>query len=79
VKRNIVEIGSAIVLFLAAYLSYSFAASLPVLSLVEPASGTNATFSDLAPDWITFSAWRVKWPKLRTICAGLCTDEELMR
>ena len=79
VKRHIVELGAAIVLSLAAYLSYSFASSLPVLSLVEPASGADATFSDLAPDWSAFPTWRVKWPKLRTFCAGVCTDEELMR
>jgi hypothetical protein len=79
VKRHIVEISGAIVLYVTAYLSCSIASSLPALSLVEPASGTDATFSDLAPDWISFPAWRVKWPKVRTFCAGLCTDEELMR
>jgi hypothetical protein len=78
-KRRIVEVGGAIVLILAGYLSYSIASSLPVLSLVEPGSGTDATFSDIAPDWITFPTWRLKWPEFRTFCAGLCTDEELMR
>jgi hypothetical protein len=79
VKRHIVEFGGAIVLSLAVYLSYSIASSSPVVSLAEPGSGTDATFSDLTPDWITFPVWRLKWPKLRTFCAGLCTDEELMR
>jgi hypothetical protein len=79
VKRHIIEIGGVIVLCLSAYLSDSIAASLPVLSFGEPASGTDATFSDLVPDWSTFPTWRLKWPKLRTFCAGLCTDEELMR
>jgi len=79
VKRHIVEIGGAIVLCVTAYLSFSIASSLPALSLVEPASGTDATFSDLEPDWISFAAWRVKWPKPHIFCAGLCTDEELMR
>ena len=78
-KRHIVEICGAIVLSLAAYLCYSIASSFPAWSLVEPGSGTDATFSDLAPDWINLPAWRLKWPKLRTFCAGLCTDEELMR
>jgi hypothetical protein len=79
VKRHIIEIGGAIMLCLAAYLSYSIASSLPVLSLVEPGSGTDATFRDLAPDWSTFPAWRLKWPEFRTFCAGLCTNEELTR
>jgi hypothetical protein len=79
VKRRIVEFGGAIVLCLATYLSYSIASSLPDLFLAEPGLGTDATFSELAPDWITFPTWRLKWPKLRTFCAGLCTDEELMR
>ena len=79
VKRHIVEAGGAIALCLAAYLCYSTMSSLPVWSLVEPGSGTDATFSDLVPDWISFPAWRLKWPKVRTFCAGLCTDEDLMR
>ncbi|MGB6688312.1 MAG: hypothetical protein WBE76_10755 [Terracidiphilus sp.] len=78
-KRQIVKLGGAMVLCLAAYLSYSIASSLPVLSLVGPGSGSDATFSDLAPDWITFPKWRLKWPEFRTFCAGLCTDEELMQ
>jgi hypothetical protein len=78
-KRRIVEVGGAIVLCLVAYLSFSIASLLPALSLIEPGSRTDATFSDLAPDWRTFPTWRLKWPKLRTFCAGLCTDEELMR
>ena len=78
-KRHIVKFGCAIVLSLAAYLSCSIASSLPVLSLVESGSDTDATFSDLAPDWSTFPAWRLKWPEFHTFCAGLCTDEELMR
>ena len=78
-KRHIVEIGGAIMLSLAACLSYSIALSLPALSLVESASGTDGTFSDLAPDWINLPALRLEWPNLRTFCAGLCTDEELMR
>jgi len=79
VKRHVVEVCAGLVLCLAAYLSYSIASSLRVWSLVEPGSGIDATFSDLAPDWINLPAWRLKWPKLRTFCAGLCTDEELMR
>jgi len=79
VKRHIVKLGGAMVLCLAGYLSYSIASSLPALSLAEPCSCTDATFSDLAPDWITFPTWRLKWPEFRTFCAGLCTDEELMR
>jgi hypothetical protein len=79
VKRHIVKFGGAIVLSLAAYLCYSIASSLPVLSLVESGSDADATFSDLAPDWINFPVWRLKWPEFRTFCAGLCTDEELMR
>jgi hypothetical protein len=79
VKRHIVEIGGAIVLYLAAYLSFSIASSLPGLSLVEPGSGRDVPFSDLAPDWINSPAWRLTWPKVRIFCAGLCTDEELMR
>ena len=78
-KGHIVELGGAIVLILSAYLGYSIASSLPDLSLAGPGSGTDATLSDLAPDWNTFPTWRVKWPKLRTFCAGLCTEEELMR
>jgi hypothetical protein len=78
-KRRIVEVGGAIALCLATYLCYSFASSLPALSLAQQSSGIDATFSDLAPDWKTFPRWRLKWPKLRTFCAGLCTDEELMR
>ena len=78
-KRGIVEAGGAIVLCLAAYLGYYIASSLPVLSLAEPGAAADATFSDLPPDWITFPAWQLKWPKLHTFCAGLCTDEELMR
>ena len=78
-KRHIIEVGGAIVLCLAAYLSYSVVSSLPVLSLAAPSLGRDVTFSDLAPDWITFPAWRLKWPELRTFCVGLCTDEELMR
>lgn len=66
-------------LCLAAYLSYSIASSLSVLSLAEPGAGADATFSDLAPDWSILPAWRLKWPRLRTFCVGLCTDEELMR
>jgi hypothetical protein len=79
VNRHIVKFCGAIVLCLAAYLCYSIASSLPVLSLVESGSDTDATFSDLAPDWSKFPAWRVKWPEFRTFCAGLCTEEELMR
>jgi len=79
VKRHIVEIGGVIALSLAAYLSYSIASSMPALSLAQQSSGIDATFSDLAPDWKTLPRWRLKWPKLRTFCAGLCTDEELMR
>jgi|GEM_PF-5699000 len=78
-KRRIVEVGGTIVLCVGAYLGCYMASSLPPLSLVEPASGTDATFSDLTPDWICFPAWRVKWPKLHTFCAGLCAYEELMR
>lgn len=78
-KRRIVEAGSAIVLSLAAYLSYSIASSLPFLSLAEPGTAADATFSDLSPDWITFPEWRLKWPKLHAFCVGLCTDEELMQ
>ena len=78
-KRRIVEVGGAIVMWLAVYLSCCIASSLPVWSLVEPGSCTDATFRDLAPDWINLPAWRVKWPKPRTFCAGLCTDEELTR
>ena len=77
-RGRIVEVGCAIVLCLVGYLS-CIASSLPCLSLVEQGSRTDATFSDLAPDWINLPAWRLKWPKLRTFCAGLCTDEELMR
>jgi hypothetical protein len=79
VKRHIVEVCGAIALCLAAYLCYSIGSSLPPLSLAQRSSGIDATFSDLAPDWISFPAWRVKWPKVRTFCAGLCTDEELMQ
>ena len=79
VKRHIIEIGGVIALSLAAYLSCSIASSLPVLSLVGPGSGSDATFSDLSPDWIIFPTWRLKWPEFRTFCVGLCTDEELMR
>jgi len=79
VKRHIVKVRGVIVLCLVAYLSYSIASSLPNLCLAGPGLGTDATFSDLAPDWITFPTWRLKLPKLRTLCAGLCTDEELMR
>jgi hypothetical protein len=79
VKRHIIEIGGVIALSLAAYLSYSIASSLPELSLAGLGSSTDATFSDVAPDWSTFPAWRLKWPEFHTFCAGLCTDEELMR
>lgn len=78
-KRHIVEVGSAIVLCLSAFVGYSIASSLPVLSLAHSNADTDATFSDLAPDWRTFPEWRLKWPKLHTFCVGLCTDEELMR
>jgi hypothetical protein len=78
-KRRIVEVGGAIVLCLAVYLSCCISSSLPALSLAQQNSGVDTTFRDLAPDWINLPAWRVKWPKARTFCAGLCTDEELMR
>jgi hypothetical protein len=78
-KRRIVEVGGAIVVSLVAYLSFSIVSSLPALSLIEPGSRPDATFSDLAPEWRALPTWRLKWTKLRTFCAGLCTDEELMR
>jgi hypothetical protein len=78
-KRRLIEVGGAIALCLAAYLCSSIASSMPALSLAQQSSGIDATFSDLAPDWKTLPRWRLKWPKLRTFCAGLCTDEELMR
>jgi hypothetical protein len=78
-KRRIVEVGGAIALCLATYLCYSIASSMPALSLAQQSSDIDATFSDLGPDRSTFPAWRVKWPELRTFCAGLCTDEDLMR
>jgi len=79
VKRHIVEAGGAIALCLAAYLSYRIASSSPILSQLELGFGTDSASSDLAPEWINLPAWRLKWPKLRTFCTGLCTDEELMR
>jgi hypothetical protein len=78
-KRHVVEVFAGLVLCLAAYLSFSIASSLPALSLIDRGSRTDATFSDLALDWRAFPTWRLKWPKLSTFCAGLCTDEELMR
>ena len=78
-KRRIVEVGSAIMLCLAAYLGYSIASSSSVSSLAHSNAGTDAMFNDLSPDWITFAESRLKWPKLHTFCAGLCTDEELMQ
>jgi hypothetical protein len=78
-RRPIVGVGGALVLSLVACLSYSIASSLPSLSLVEPGPGMDATFRDLAPDWINLPAWRLKSPRLHTFCAELCMNEELMQ
>jgi hypothetical protein len=78
-KRRIVEIGGAIMLCLAAYLSLSIASTFLCVSLVEPHSGADATLSDPPPYWINFPSGRLNWPEFRTFCAGLCTAEELMQ
>ena len=62
-KRHIIEVGGAIMLCLAAYLSYSVVSSLPVLSLATEL-GRDVTFSDLAPDWIHL-------PRMATEMAGV--------
>ena len=77
-KRHVLELVGAILLCLAAFFGYSmgFRISLPAVGM---GSGVTVNTDELAPDPIAFRAPQIRWPKFRTFCAGLCTNEEFLQ
>jgi hypothetical protein len=80
VKRQVLEVGVAIILCLAVYLCYPIASSLlPQLSLFGSSTGAVETFYDLAPEPMRPHEWHLAAPRFSQFCVGLCTNEEFQQ
>ena len=72
-KRHVLEIVAAILLCLAAFISYETEAPF---SLGSEASSSPDAWS---PDVAASSMLHIRWPQFPNLCVGLCTREEYLQ
>ena len=77
-KRHVVEIVAAILLCLAAFISYEIEAPFS-LALIGTGSMVSSSPDAWSPDVAASFMLHIRWPQFPNLCVGLCTREEYLQ
>ena len=77
-KRHVVEIVAAILLCLAAFISYETEAPFS-LALIGTGSVAASSPDAWSLDLLAIPKLRIRWPQFPNLCVGLCTREEYLQ